>query len=296
MKNIFVSYAWDKENDEKVIKLAEMLEEYKELNVKFDKWDINKGQEIPLFMEKGIQQSDFVLVICSKRYKENTDKRIGGSGYEARLMANEILKNTDKDRFLPVLLNENDKDHIPNFLTGKLWTSLYYQEGSEEYNIEINDLLTTIVGRSKRNIKKSKSIYDQFENVSTKSENISEIKILGINQEEVTVPKMDGTRGSGLYSIPFLLNQCPSREWCEIFINKWDHPRHYSTMHRPGIAKVVEDKIILEGTTIQEVKKYHRDTLIMCVNDTNEEYKILRNKEIKQQQNELKKVKEIKSV
>ncbi len=50
MKNIFVSYAWDKENDEKVIKLAEMLEEYKELNVKFDKWDINKGQEIPLFM------------------------------------------------------------------------------------------------------------------------------------------------------------------------------------------------------------------------------------------------------
>lgn len=30
-------------------------------------------------------------------------------------MANEILKNIDKDRFLPVLLNENDKDHIPNF-------------------------------------------------------------------------------------------------------------------------------------------------------------------------------------
>ena len=149
MKNIFISYAWDKENDEKVIKLAEMLEEYKELNVKFDKWDINKGQEIPLFMEKEIQQSDFVLVICSNRYKENTDKRIGGSGYEARLMANEILKNID-------LLNENDKDHIPNFLTGKLWTSLYYQEGSEEYNIEINDLLTTIVGRSKRNIKKAK--------------------------------------------------------------------------------------------------------------------------------------------
>ena len=128
--------------------------------------------------------------------------------------------------------------------------------------------------------------------MSTKSENISEIKILGINQEEVTVPKMDGTRGSGLYSIPFLLNQCPSREWCEIFINKWDHPRRYSTMHRPGIAKIVEDKIILEGTTIQEVKKYHRDTLIMCVNDTNEEYKILRNKEIKQQQNEIKKVKD----
>lgn len=156
MKKIFISYAWDKENDEKVIKLAEMLEEYKELNVKFDKWDINKGQELPLFMEEGVQQSDFVLVVCSKRYKENADKRIGGSGYEARLMANEIFKNADKDRFLPILLSEIDKDYVPNFLVGKIWTSLYYDEHSKDYNIEINDLLTTIIGRSKRNIEKNR--------------------------------------------------------------------------------------------------------------------------------------------
>ncbi len=28
MKTIFISYAWDEKEDEKVIKLAEMLEEY----------------------------------------------------------------------------------------------------------------------------------------------------------------------------------------------------------------------------------------------------------------------------
>ncbi len=39
----------------------------------------------------------------------------------------------------------------------------------------------------------------------------------------------------------------------------------------------------------------YTDFIIMCVNDTNEEYKILRNKEIKQQQNELKKVKDFKN-
>ena len=52
MKNIFISYAWDKENDEKVIKLAEMLEEYKELNVKFDKWDINVKKYLYLWKKR----------------------------------------------------------------------------------------------------------------------------------------------------------------------------------------------------------------------------------------------------
>lgn len=295
LKNIFISYAWNEEEDEKVIRLAEMLEEYIELNVKFDKWDMNKGQELPLFMEEGVQQSDFVLIVCSKRYKENADKRIGGSGYEARLMSDEILRNTDRDRFIPILLNEYDKNYIPNFLTGRLWTSLYYDENSKNYNNEINDLLATIVGHSKKSIRKNKSIYDQLTNVCEKVEDIGEKKILGIKQEEVTVPKLDGTRGSALYSIPFLLNQRPPKEWRDIFINKWNYPRQSTTMHRSGIARIVEDKIILDGTTIQEVKNYHRDTLILCVNDANEDYKVLIDAKLVKQQNEIKKIKDFRT-
>lgn len=32
-----------------------------------------------------------------------------------------------------------------------------------------------------------------------------------------------------------------------------------------GIARIDSDRIILDGTTIEEVKQYHRDTLILCV-------------------------------
>jgi integrase len=39
----------------------------------------------------------------------------------------------------------------------------------------------------------------------------------------------------------------------------------------PGIARVSGSKIVLDGTTIEEVKKYHRDTLILCVEKANEE-------------------------
>ena len=42
-------------------------------------------------------------------------------------------------------------------------------------------------------------------------------------------------------------------------------------MHRPGIASVIGSKIFLDGTTIDEVKDYHKEALILCVKKANEE-------------------------
>jgi hypothetical protein len=94
-------------------------------------------------------------------------------------------------------------------------------------------------------------------------------QIIGIIVDEVTEPSMDGTRGCALYSIPFRLSRRPSPEWCEIFLHEWDHPPQFTSMHRPGIAQVSGDRILLEGTTIEEVKRHHRDTLVLCVDETN---------------------------
>jgi prophage maintenance system killer protein len=41
-------------------------------------------------------------------------------------------------------------------------------------------------------------------------------------------------------------------------------------MHRPGIARVEGDRVILKGTTIEEVEKYHRATLRLCLRIANE--------------------------
>jgi hypothetical protein len=41
-------------------------------------------------------------------------------------------------------------------------------------------------------------------------------------------------------------------------------------MHRPGIASVQGDRVVLDGTTVEEVEKYHRDTLILVVKTVNE--------------------------
>lgn len=43
VKNIFISYAWDVEKDEKVIHLAQEINKYEDFKVTFDKWDLDLG-------------------------------------------------------------------------------------------------------------------------------------------------------------------------------------------------------------------------------------------------------------
>jgi hypothetical protein len=87
---------------------------------------------------------------------------------------------------------------------------------------------------------------------------------------------MDGTRGSALYAVPFRLSRRPSPEWAELFRRNWDRPPQFTTMHRPGIACVEGTRIVLDGTTLEEIESHHRDTLKLVLDKTNEEEARLR--------------------
>jgi hypothetical protein len=92
----------------------------------------------------------------------------------------------------------------------------------------------------------------------------------GIAKEEVGRPRNDGTRGSGLYLVPIRLSRTPSREWSRFLIDCWNHPPSFTSMHRPGIASVHSNTIVLDGTTVEEMEKYHAATLRLCVDKANE--------------------------
>jgi hypothetical protein len=49
--------------------------------------------------------------------------------------------------------------------------------------------------------------------------------------------------------------------WAKHFVDTWNQPPRFTTMHRPGIASVFRDSIILEGTTLEELERYHVETL-----------------------------------
>jgi len=95
------------------------------------------------------------------------------------------------------------------------------------------------------------------------------LRLAGVDEAGVTRPAGDGTRGSALYAVPFRLSGAPDSLWSQLLVQNWDRPASFGSMHRPGIARVVGSRIILDGTTIEEVERYHLATLKLAVDATN---------------------------
>lgn len=96
-----------------------------------------------------------------------------------------------------------------------------------------------------------------------------EIKITCVIKEEITTPP---NTKSDLYAVPFALSRVPPAKWKELFIANWKAPLESTGMHRPGIAEITGDKLVLTRTTIEEVEQYHKRTLLRVVEKTNRDY------------------------
>jgi hypothetical protein len=90
------------------------------------------------------------------------------------------------------------------------------------------------------------------------------IHIVGIVEEGIGQPQNDGTPGSALYRIPLRLSRRPSSTWARHFIETWNHAPRFTTMHRPGIASVSGDTIILDGSTMEELEALPRRDAAAC--------------------------------
>lgn len=261
------------------------------LEVTIDQWDVRPGDELALYMERAIKESDYVLIICSEGYKTKADNRVGGSGYEARLITSNILANQHIKKFIPIYVGGDWDKVAPEFIKGNMYVDLSKPIGSVMFEQNYTDLLTTVCNvriRKKQNIDTRLQLAKRMgvkEEELVFEEESKDVKIEGIITDEVTIPRNDGTRGSALYSIPFRLNRIPDYTWSKIFVQCWNSPPRFTSMHRPGIAKVNSGKIVLEGTTIEEVKSYHRDTLILAVNEANKKYNEYTQKIIREQAN-----------
>lgn len=107
---------------------------------------------------------------------------------------------------------------------------------------------------------------------STSFPPISTFKLIGIDLEHLGRPRNDGTRGSALYEVPFNLDGTPDLDWATLLEHNWDRPPQFTSMHRPGISGVRGSTILLAGTTMDEVRRYHLQTLKLAVVETNRQY------------------------
>lgn len=269
---VFISYSWEDDDHKAWVKELAYKLISDGIDATVDQYDLQLGDRLPQFMENAIANSDYVLIICTPNYKKKSDARTGGVGYEGHIISAELFSKSNERKFIPVIRKGSATEVIPSCLAGKLGIDLTV---TADYEHNYQDLITTLYGAGKKPKlgQRPSYIQPQKSTIISNAKSDETTHILGIITDEVTVPKMDGTRGSALYKVPFRLSARPSELWKKLFLHLWSFPPSFSTMHKPGIASVYGDKIILDGTTIEEVRDYHRETLILCVAEANKKEK-----------------------
>lgn len=123
MKTVFISYLQAEVDNKKIKQLIYLLEK-SNINVIIDDRDLKIGDDLPLFMEKNLVESDFIIVILTSGYKKRADDRQGGVGYEASIMAASLSKNEASEKFLPVMFETYRDEIVPVFLSSKFSADL----------------------------------------------------------------------------------------------------------------------------------------------------------------------------
>ncbi len=119
---VFISYSIDSEEHQKwVVKLAADLIR-RGVRVTIDEWDLRYyNNNLHYFMERGIANSDFVLMVCTPEYAKKADNRTGGVGIECSIITSEIYNPEKSGKYLPIVKGYSSgiNECLPLFLKTK---------------------------------------------------------------------------------------------------------------------------------------------------------------------------------
>lgn len=117
---IFISYSWDSEEHQKWVEgLATDLDEYQEFHVTYDKFDLDNFSDKNLFMERAVQDSDIIIVVCTEMYKRKAESRTGGVGIETYLAIIRHWEESEAGAPSKILVASREKYSTPFYLRGK---------------------------------------------------------------------------------------------------------------------------------------------------------------------------------
>ena len=129
----FLSYSWDSPGHKQwVLDLANRLQAEGGVEIILDRWYLLPGKDKTVFMEKGIAESDFVIVVCTPDYAERANRREGGVGYESMVISGEMAENITQDKFIPILRNGHWTSSLPKWIKSRLGVDFRNDPYSEE--------------------------------------------------------------------------------------------------------------------------------------------------------------------
>src|SRR3977135_3956590 len=137
----FISYSHDSiDHKDWVRKLGSDLRA-KGVDVVLDQWDLVAGQDVSLFMQRGISEADQVIMICSSAYVKKSEQGVGGAGYERLIVTAEVVNSIDTIKFIPILRGASPSKKTPSFLGPRLYIDF---ENDSEYELKLIELARQI--------------------------------------------------------------------------------------------------------------------------------------------------------
>jgi hypothetical protein len=116
---VFVSYSHDSdEHIAWVLNFCAHLQQNAGIRVIVDEVNYERSLNWSSFMLKNISKSDFVLVICTKKYRSKSEDLTGNSGVSRETIINLGLFYRQPEKFIPIVreLDENENPYIPLYL------------------------------------------------------------------------------------------------------------------------------------------------------------------------------------
>lgn len=253
--NLFLSYS--RKDKPQAIRLYDELVAFG-AKVWRDEVEMRTGDSIVQRVGAAVMDADFVVALISEHSVQSK-----WCQKELSLAATHGL-NQGRTSILPVRLGEVA---MPAFLADLMYRTYDDADPRATAKILFNDALA----HQGASASGPTSLSAGVASTQAPSGPDDPIKLVGIDRAGVTSPLNDGTRGSGLYRVPLKLARRPSALWARHFEQTWDHPPRYTTMHRPGICRVVGDTVVLDGTTMDEIERYHAETLRHVIAKVNED-------------------------
>jgi hypothetical protein len=139
----FLSYSWDSPEHRRWIASLGARLRADGVDLLLDEWHLQAGDQLSHFMEKAVRESDFVLIVCTPRYREKSNARTGGVGYEGNIMTAELYTGGNERKFIPLLREGDWLRAAPTWLQGKKYFDL---SGDPYIEDHYHDLINTLLG------------------------------------------------------------------------------------------------------------------------------------------------------
>ncbi len=118
---VFISYSHDSPEHKRWVSELGAKLRHNGVDAILDQWDLGPGDDVTQFMERGIVDSDRVLVVCTEQYVRKASAGEGGVGYERMIVTAQLVQDLGTDKFIPVIRQASGKEKTPTFLGTRVY-------------------------------------------------------------------------------------------------------------------------------------------------------------------------------